>query len=591
MTHSRPDSLFHEFPAVSRESWKKKAVAELGEKPYDSIVWHTPEGFDLEPWYSPEENAHTLEVPTKRSANTWINCHRVKVHDLKSANIAALESLALDAAALEFNFTDPALCTPEQLNMLFSGIETSAIALYFSGNLPPALELLETLLATSGFKATSGGILVTPQAASREEDQKLFESIDSLPEFSTLSVDTTGFHEAGSTAAQEIALALAGASDLLNRYSEAGVPAEKIVSAMELILPVGSSHFTELAKPRALRALLPFVLKAYGAAGSNLPRLFARTSERNRSLLDPYTNVLRLTTESVSAILGGYDTLQISPFDNGISVQPEIAARITGNIHLVLKEEAWLDRVVDPSSGSHYLETLTEKLAEAAWNIFKEIEVAGGLAEAVRSGTINAMISASSAERQCAINKRKRTVLGVNRYTWPLTQEQEENIGAIAAEAEKMAEGNETAAFELLRMKALSNKLSSGRAPSVFIWMQGDPAISFRQASFSEDFFKCGGFDIAAVSALPLEESSYSTLLQSKPDIVVLCIAEKDPVPTAETIAETLGQLQPGIVTVMAGKPPKEHERLITAGIDSFIYTGVNVLEMLKSYQRKTGVQ
>jgi methylmalonyl-CoA mutase len=591
MTHSRPDSLFHEFPAVSRETWKKKAVADLGETPYQNIVWHTPDGFDLEPWYSHDELANRIEVPACGTANTWVNCHLVSVNDPKEANIAALKCLVQDASALEFKLNDPAICTPEKLDTLFSGIETSAIAIYFSGKLPPVHELLETLLATSSFKATRGGILAATQTATKEEDRKHFELAELLPGFSTISVDTTAFHESGSTAAQEIAIVLAGTSDLLCRFSDAGIPVDRIVSAMELILPVGASHFTELAKPRALRALLPFVLKAYGATESSRPRLFARTSERNRSLLDPYTNVLRLTTEAVSAILGGYDTLQIAAFDNGLSVKPDVAERITGNIHLVLKEEAWLDRVVDPASGSQYIETLTGKLAEAAWKIFNEIEAAGGLAEAIRSGLISTLISASAAERQNAVNKRTRTVLGVNRYTWPLTPEQEENIGAMETLAEQMPEGNETAAFELLRMKTLSGKLKTGRTPSVFIWMLGNPAISFRQASFSEDFFKCGGFEIAAVSALPLEAASYDTLLQHKADIVVLCIAEKDPLPAAETIAAALGKLQPGIITIMAGKPPKEQERLIKAGIDSFIYTGVNVLEMLKSYQRKTGVQ
>jgi methylmalonyl-CoA mutase len=121
--------------------------------------------------------------------------------------------------------------------------------------------------------------------------------------------------------------------------------------------------------------------------------------------------------------------------------------------------------------------------------------------------------------------------------------------------------------------------------------MQGNPSVSFQQAAFAEDLFKCGGFEIAGRATLPLEESSYSTILQNKPDIVVLCIAEKDPVPTAETLCQRLHTLDTSIITVMAGKPPEEKERLFAAGLDSFIHTGVNVLEMLKSYQRKTGVQ
>jgi methylmalonyl-CoA mutase len=591
MTHSRPDSLFSEFPAVSRAEWKNKAIAELKEKSYETIIWHTPDGFDLEPWHSHEENAQRLDLPPDRVVNSWKNCHRITVHDPKSANEAALKSFELDAAAIEFLITNPDHCSADNLSKLLAGIKTAAVAIYFSGNLPPVAELLETLAAIEGFTISSGGILATIPAASKEDDLELFRLGASLPSFRFLAVDTIPFHDKGSTAVQEIALALASVSDYLHRFLQAGIPADRILSAMEIILPVGSSHFTELAKPRALRYLFQHLLKAYGASGSTLPALFARTSERNHSLLDPYTNVLRLTTEAVSAILGGYDTLQLGVFDSGLSVKEEIAERITGNIHLILKEEASLDRVVDPAHGSHYIEAMTRKLAESAWSIFKEIETAGGMAKAIDCGIIEAKIADAAAIRQKSLDNRKKTLIGINRYPWPLTTEQEEHIDELEAAIEKRPEGNETAGYELVRLKSRSYSIKSGRTPSIFIWMQGNPAISFQQAAFAEDFFKCGGFEIAGRATLPLEESSYSTVLQNKPDIVVLCIAEKDPVPTAETIAERLRILGGDIITVMAGKPPEQKERLFAAGLDSFIYTGVNVLEMLKSYQRKTGVQ
>ena len=365
MTHSRPDSLFHEFPAVSREEWKTKAVAELKQTPYEAIVWQTPDGFALEPWYNHEEKARHLDLPVGKATNSWKNCRRITVESPEAANQAALKSFQLDTAALEFHFTDPQLCTAKNLSLLLKGIECGAVEIYFSGKLPPAGELLETLLSLPGFSQNSGGILTETAI-----DPALFEKAKTLGGFTMLAVDIVPFHEAGSTAAEEIALALAGVSDHLDHFLQAGIDAESIVSAMQLILPVGSSHFTELGKPRALRHLLGHLLKAYGASGTKLPRLVARTSERNRSLLDPYTNLLRLTTEAVSAVLGGYDTLQIGAFDNALSVNEDVAERITGNIHLILKEEASLDRVIDPARGSHYIETLTRKLAESAWDIF-----------------------------------------------------------------------------------------------------------------------------------------------------------------------------------------------------------------------------
>jgi len=585
------EHLFHEFPPVSKAEWQAQVCADLKEKPYESIVWQTPDGFALEPWHSAESANKHLAIPTTKAVNSWNNCHRIVVNDALTANKAAHRCFALDASALEFVMSEPALCCADKLNQLLAGINLAAVAIHFSGNLPPAVELLATLAIIPGFTENAGGLLVATDVVSTVQDERVFELGTSLPNFRFLAVDTEPFHDKGSTAAQEIAFALAGASDLLHRFGEDSVPIEAIVAAMEIILPVGSSHFTELAKPRALRYLFGHLLQAYGTSGDTLPRLFARTSQRNRSLLDPYTNLLRLTTEAISATLGGYETVQIGAFDGGLSVAPESAERITGNIHLILKEEGALDRVVDPARGSNYIEMLTRNLAESAWNIFKEIEVAGGFAEATKRGIIDQMIAEVEAKRRKTLNNRKKTVIGVNRYSWPLTPEQETNMEALKLVAKAATDGNETAAYELLRLKMRTHSIALSRTPSVFIWMVGDPSISFRQATFAEDLFNCGGFAIAGKASLPLEERSYATALQQPPEIVVLCIAEKDPLPTAEMLCTTVRSLNSKVIVVMAGKPPQEHQQLLDAGLDSFIYTGINVLDLLTSYQRKIGVQ
>ncbi|MEI8032187.1 MAG: methylmalonyl-CoA mutase subunit beta [Chlorobiaceae bacterium] len=592
MTHIRPDALFSEFSPISRDEWKRKASSDLKDTPYESIVWHTPDGFDLEPWYSAAGKEHYLHTPLQRSTNAWKSCFLVTVTTPAEANGVALSCLKQDAGALEFSFSDSSIFTSRNLQTLFAGIEISAISIYFSGALPPAAQMIETLSSLGGFAGVSGGLMAHLKDTGIEEDRKIAGLIRSFPRFSLLSVDTTPFHEEGSTASQEIAYALAGASDLINRFLDAGLTAAEAAASMEILLPVGSSHFTELAKPRALCHLLRQILNAYGAGESTpLPRLFARTSGRNRSLLDPYTNVLRLTTEAVSAILGGYETLQLRHFDDGLSVEPEVAARITGNIHLVLKEEGLLDRVVDPARGSSYIETLTRELAVAAWDIFKQIEKSGGLAAASRNGMIRTLALTPASRREKEIAKRKKTLLGVNRYAWPLTPEQERNIGKLMDELSSTSTSSETAAFELLRLKTLSYALKHGSAPSAFIWTAGDPIVSQRQAAFCRELFSCGGFAIAGSASLPLEDGSCEKALENEPAFVVLCIAEKDPLPAAETICRTLKRLNPAIIPLMAGRPPEESEQLTLAGLEGFIYTGVNVLETLSSFQRKTGVQ
>ncbi|MBN1279558.1 MAG: methylmalonyl-CoA mutase subunit beta [Chlorobium sp.] len=587
MTTSSDNQLFQDFLPVSWEEWKARATADLRDIPYDRIRWKTPDGFLLEPRYAADNMHMPPGACTAKSHNGWNNCRRIPVTNCRSANTEALTALSDDATALEFSITSPDLCNKENLELLFESIHFPATAIYLSGSVGDPHRLLENLASITAFSENKGGLLTEVQKNTRE----LFSAARSLSEFRFLAIDTLPWHERGATPSQEIALALAGVSDLMNRFIAQDVAPERIAAAIEIVMAAGSSHFVELAKPRAFRSLYPFVLKAYGAPENASTVLFARISSKNRSLLDPFTNVLRQTTGAISSILGGYDSLQIDPFDNGISVSLNDAERISANIHLILKEESFLDRVNDPAAGSYYIETLTAELAATAWKQFVEIEAAGGLAEAIKNGMVPDAIARAASSARKNIENRKKNLIGVNRYLWPLTVGQEEQLDALQNAAETARNTSETTSFELLRLKAERHRITTGSIPSVFIWLSGDPALGIRQASFMEDFFRCGGFGIAGTALLDADSSSCATALENNPSIVALCVAEKDPVPAAETICMTIRKQLPGAIIVMAGKPPEGHERLLAAGLDSFVYTSINVLAMLQSYHLKTGIQ
>ncbi|KZK74805.1 MAG: hypothetical protein A3K90_06215 [Pelodictyon luteolum] len=589
MTAQDPGLGYSEFPAVSRVEWKEKVAADLGEgKTYERLVWQTPDGFPLEPWYGIHEPSPRLMVPMQAGGTTGVSCRRITAEDPEEANRNALRALEEGAGALEFVMTGEESCRSAFTRRLLSGINLEKVPVWFSGTLSH-LELTEALTAMEGFTDNTGGLLSPPPAGDSGILQKLCSG-DAVPaSFRTLALDTVPFHDRGATPADEVAFGLAGLSDMIEELLEAGIPGESIAGKMTITMAVGSSHFLEIAKPRALRALLPYLFEAYGIPAATLPRLFARTSRRNLSLLDPHTNLLRLTTETASALAGGYDMLEIAPFDAGPSTSCAEAARLSLNIHLLLTMEAGLGRVQDPAAGSAFIETMTAKLAETAWETFKTIESAGGLSAA--SPLVESLISEarSAALKQAAI--RKKTLVGVNRYPADLLPQQLLHLDALTATAAGSMEGSETARFERIRLRTAAHAIRTGHTPSVFIWMHGNPSVTRLQAGFTEDFFRCGGFAISGSAELSVEAASCATALAGNPSFVVLCIAEKDPVSSAESICRMLKEASSTIIPLMAGKPPEGHERLTAAGLDSFIYTGVDCPAMLEKYQHTTGVQ
>ena len=589
MTAQEPGLGYSEFPAVSRIEWKERVASDLGEgKTYARLVWQTPDGFPLEPWYGIDEPSPRITVPMPACGTTAISCRRITAEDPSEANRDALRALDEGAGSLEFVMTAKESCRQAFIRRLLSGISLENVPVWFSGTLDHS-SLTDSLAGMEELAGNTGGLLSPPPGEDSGVLQKLCSDENIPVSFGTLAVDTVPFHDRGATPAEEVAFALAGLSDMIAAVLEAGIPVQNIAGRTTITMAVGSSYFLEIAKPRALLALLPHLLKAYGLTPATLPRLFARTSRRNLSLLDPHTNLLRLTTETASALAGGYDTLEIAPFDAGPSTSCAEAARLSMNIHLLLTMEAGLGRVRDPAAGSSFIETMTAKLAETAWETFKTIESAGGLSAA--SPLVESLISTarSAALKQAAT--RKKTLVGVNRYPADLLQQQLLHLDALTATAAGSMEGSETARFERIRLRTAAHAIRTGHTPSVFIWMHGNPSVSRLQAGFTEDFFRCGGFAIAGSADLSIEAPSCTTALKGDPSFVVLCIAEKDPVPSAESICRMLKDASSGVIPVMAGKPPEGHERLTAAGLDSFIYTGVDCPAMLEKYQHTTGVQ
>jgi len=351
-------------------------------------------------------------------------------------------------------------------------------------------------------------------------------------------------HEAGATAVQELAFALAAAAEL-----PAGRETTRVAFA------IGSNHFMEIAKLRAFRLLWE---KLDGGGGPGPLRIHARTAGENKTLYDPHVNLLRVVTEALSAVLGGCDSLTITPcrFD----------AHLADNVHRILSEESHLDKVSDPGAGSYYVEWLTDALAGAAWTLFEQIQAAGGYTRYRASGELDAALAASRAAKEKAVASRRRVLVGTNSYP---------NLRERALEsADEMPDGWRLAsAFEAIRLRTERHAAATGRTPRVLLLERGDLKMRKVRAAFSQNFFGCAGFEIVHGEAL------------SPADLVVLCSSDPEYPALAAEICP-----QAKVPVIVAGNPKDQADALKAAGVADFVHIQSNAVEVLSRWQDRLGL-
>jgi methylmalonyl-CoA mutase len=324
--------------------------------------------------------------------------------------------------------------------------------------------------------------------------------------------------------------------------------------------------------------LWPRVVKAYDPHARAATRIFAQTSEWNKTVYDPYVNMLRGTTEAMSAIIGGAELVTVSPFNSAFAAPDEFVRRMAVNTQLVLREEAHFDELSDPASGSWYIESLTDIMAREAWKLFQQMEAAGGYSTAVGSGLVDKLVKPSREARKTAIAQRRRQFTGLNVHANPA----ERVLDKIAVPS-RHARG--PADFEAMRLRTERYEKATGKTPKVFLLQFGDSKMRRARAEFSTEFFQCAGFAIVKPPAFATVEAALASIKAEKPDFVVLCSSD----PEYTTLAAQVCPLvkQPVIV---AGYPKDALEQLKQGGVAEFVHIRSNAIETLTALQRKLGI-
>jgi len=265
--------------------------------------------------------------------------------------------------------------------------------------------------------AREGSLPYSPEQGLEQAAWLAAETSRDYPGVRALGVDSTVYVEAGATAAWELGIALSTAVEHLRAGDAAGLDPSQVAHQIEFTLGVGPDQFLEMAKFRAVRRLWARVLEECGVAeGERHSATYARTSARMITWIDPWVNMLRVTTATFAAGVGGADGVTATPFDRALGEPGPIGRRIARNTQIVLQDESSLGRIADPLAGSWYGEALSDEVAKAGWRRFTEIEAAGGALAALRSGLIADSLAEAADRREDELIHRARVMTGVNEF-------------------------------------------------------------------------------------------------------------------------------------------------------------------------------
>ncbi len=469
---SEHERLFDEFTNPTYDEWRTAAEKTLKGAAFEKkLITKTYEGIDLQPMYRREDAADVPYVntlpgfpPYVRSTNAcgyaaeaWDICQGVPYATAEAVNESLRKdiergqtaiNLMLDRATMFCQDADTAgeskvgidgmsLSCADDLAKALDGIDITQCPVFIpvgvaglpiiamvvahmqqKGQSPDALRGCIgmdplTVLATTGTLPCSLDTVYLDMAVQTSWAH------EHAPQVQTILVQGSPYHDAGGSATQELAFALATGVEYMRELLQRGLAVDDVAPHIRFAFSVGSNFFMEVAKLRAARLLWAKVVVACGGS-ETAQKMFmhVRTSAWNKTVYDPFVNMLRTTTETFAGIVGGCNSLYTSCFDEPLAHrQPDFfSRRIARNTQIILRDESHLTRVIDPAGGSWYVEKLTDSVARKAWELFQEVERHGGMCKALEEGLPQIQIQQTADQRAKSIAQRRDIFVGTNMY-------------------------------------------------------------------------------------------------------------------------------------------------------------------------------
>ncbi|MGD0865344.1 MAG: methylmalonyl-CoA mutase [Rhizomicrobium sp.] len=457
--------------AKDPKAWAALAAKELKNRPLDTLVWHTPEGFDVKPLYTAAdlEGLEAIDsVPgiepflrgvraTMYAGRPWTVRQYAGFSTAEESNAFYRKNLAGGQMGLSVAFdlathrgydsdhprvtgdvgkAGVAIDSVEDMKLLFAGIplEKMSVSMTMNGAVIPILASFIVAAEEQGVspEKLSGTIqndilkefmvrntYIYPPAPSMRIVADIIEyTAKKMPKFNSISISGYHMHEAGATATQELAYTLADGIEYVRAALAKGLAVDEFAPRLSFFFGIGMNFFMEVAKLRAARLLWSQIMAGFGAKNpeSLMLRTHCQTSGVSLTEQDPYNNIVRTAYEALAAVLGGTQSLHTNSFDEAIALPTEFSARIARNTQLILQHEVQVTKVVDPLGGSYYVEALTHSLAHGAKATIDEVEEMGGMTKTVEAGIPKLRIEEAAARRQARVDRGEDVIVGVNKF-------------------------------------------------------------------------------------------------------------------------------------------------------------------------------
>ncbi len=664
MTTPAPaEQLLSEFPAHTYEQWHAAAEALLKGAPFEKLlVSKTYEDITIQPIYRQEDIAglgHRKHFPGADSLVRgshaegflklgWEISQELDADGPEEFNRIAHEGLAGGQSELNI-LTDrlPGSLDLTALKTAFSGITLNAISTWWRGanSLPFAALFFAVIRESRIDPGTLRGCFDNDPFAEIISDagsdlKTRFDQIAALtrhaqqhaPGIRTITVRGDVYHNAGATATQELAYVVATLVSYIEEMKSRGLSPESVLPHIRICLAVGSDYFMEISKLRAARWLWSKIAEAYGVANAPI-HLHASTSRWNKTTYDAHTNMLRVTAEAFAAVVAGVDSLHIGPFDEISGRTDEFSRRIARNVHIILREECGLDRVIDPAGGSTYIEWLTDRIAARSWGIFQSIEQQGGMLACLENGSVQQQVEAVCQAKFQNIRRRKDKIVGSNMYpdlkgrklqikprdSAPVTTAEsghpfdagnllEQAIdaaihgatlcqiaGRLPCQASllkitTLSPHRAAEEYEALRDASTAFTTRTGDAPAI-LQLNIGPSGRYRlRADWTASFFEAAGFSIDGVRDFANINEAVNAALTSKATTAVITSDDATYLESVVPLASAVKAARPNITLLVAGAPGDNEAAWRAAGVDEFVNVRSNNYELNHQLLKGAGV-